>query len=238
MRNARISLFVASLLILSLSACDTLQQVANTLLTEPTLEEIGRGLKEALSNGISKGVSVLSQQDGYFKSAYKILLPADVRSVTDKLKNVPGFSNIENELLEKMNRGAENAAKEAGPIFVGAIRQMTFEDATNILMGANNSATTYLNRTTSGQLYDKFKPKIVSSLDDVGANNLWKKAADTYNKIPFVGKVNNDLGDYVTKEALKGLFSKVEEEEKNIRQNKLARTSDLLRKVFAKQDKK
>jgi hypothetical protein len=238
MKNARTSLIVASLLVLSLSACDTLQQVANGILTEPTLEEIGRGLKEALSNGISKGVNILSQKDGYFKSAYKILLPDDVRKVTDKLKYVPGFSNIENELLEKMNHGAENAAKDAGPIFVDAIRQMTFQDATNILMGADNSATDFLNRTTSTQLYGKFKPKIVTSLDDIGANALWKKAADAYNKIPFISKVNNDLGDYVTKEALKGLFSKVGEEEKNIRHNQLARTSDLLRKVFAKQDKK
>ncbi len=193
-------------------------------------------MKEALSNGITKGVNVLSARDGYYKSAYKILLPEEARKVTDRLKVVPGFTNLENELLEKINRGAEDAAKEAGPIFLTAIKAMTIQNAANILMGADNSATQYLNATTYQPLYEKFNPKIVASLDKIGANNLWAKAADAYNKIPLVTKVNNNLGDYVTKEALKGLFAKVEEEEKNIRRNKLARGSDLLKKVFAKQD--
>lgn len=223
-------------LLLSFTACDTLKEVANSVLSEPTLEEIGRGLKEALSNGINKGVNALSQKDGYFKSAYKILLPADAQKVADKLRGIPGFTNFENELLEKMNRGAEDAAREAGPIFLTAIRSLTFQDATNILMGSDNAATEYLNRTTNQQLYDKFNPKIVTSLDKIGANDLWRRAADAYNKIPFVTKVNNDFDDYVTKQALKGLFGKIEEEERNIRNNRTSRTSELLRKVFAKQD--
>lgn len=223
-------------LALSFSACDTLQQIANEALSEPTVAEIGQGLKEALSNGVTKGVNVLSARDGYYKSAYKILLPEEARKVTDKLRAVPGFTNLENELLEKINRGAEDAAKEAGPIFLDAIKALTFQSAANILMGADNAATQYLRSTTSQPLYDKFNPKIVASLDKIGANSLWAKAADTYNKIPLVTKVNNDLDDYVTKEALKGLFAKVEEEEKNIRRNKLARSSALLKKVFAKQD--
>ena len=223
-------------LAVSFSACDTLQQIANEALSEPTVAEIGQGLKEALSNGITKGVNVLSARDGYYKSAYKILLPEEARKVTDRLKVVPGFTNLENELLEKINRGAEDAAKEAGPIFLTAIKAMTIQNAANILMGADNSATQYLNATTYQPLYEKFNPKIVASLDKIGANNLWAKAADAYIKIPLVTKVNNNLGGYVTKEALKGLFAKVEEEEKNIRRNKLARGSDLLKKVFAKQD--
>jgi Protein of unknown function (DUF4197) len=233
----KILVFPVLLSLFVFSSCDVLQQAAGTILNEPSLEEIGNGLKEALSKGITKGANVLASKDGYYKSAYKILLPSDVRTVTDKLKNIPGFSNIEDELLEKMNRGAEDAAKEAAPIFITAIKGMTFQDASNILMGSDNAATSYLNRTTNQQLYDKFKPKIVSSLDKIGANDLWSKAINTYNKIPLVNKVNSDLGDYVTKEALKGLFKKVEEEEKNIRRNKAARTSDLLKKVFAKQDK-
>ena len=222
--------------LMSLSSCDTLQAVAKDVLAEPTLDEIGRGLKEALNKGITKGVENLSARDGYYKSAYKILLPPEARKVTDRLKGIPGFEKLEENLLEKINRGAEEAAKEATPIFVSAIRSLTFQDVTNILMGENNAATSYLNRTTSTQLYDKFNPIIVASLDKVGANDLWKKAADTYNKIPLIAKVNNDLDDYITKEALKGLFSKIEEEEKNIRTNKLARSTDLMRKVFAKQD--
>jgi len=232
----KIAIFALFASFFTFSSCDVLQEVANQALSEPSLSEIGQGLKEALKNGISKGADALSQRDGYFKSAYKILLPADVRKVTDKLKNVPGFSNIENELLEKMNRGAEDAAKEAAPIFITAIKGLTFQDAKNILMGNDNAATLFLNRTTNQPLYDKFKPKIISSLDKIGANDLWKKAVNTYNKIPLVNKINNDLSDYVTKEALKGLFKKIEEEEKNIRNNKLARGSALLKKVFALQD--
>ena len=228
----------ASIAMMTAPSCDTLKGIANDVLAEPTLDEISRGLKEALTKGITKGVDVLSAKDGFYKSAYKILLPAEARKVTDRLKVVPGFEKLEENLLEKINRGAEDAAKEATPIFVSAIKSMTFKDATNILMGTDNAATDYLNRTTNQLLYDKFNPKIVSSLDKVGANDLWKKAADAYNRIPLVTKVNNDLDDYVTKEALKGLFAKVAEEEKNIRNNKLSRTSDLLKKVFAKQDTK
>ncbi|MFN0216205.1 MAG: DUF4197 domain-containing protein [Saprospiraceae bacterium] len=234
MKKIAIFTFFAS--IFTLSSCDVLQQVANQALSEPSLSEIGQGLKEALKNGISKGADALAQRDGYFKSAYKILLPSDVRKVTDKLKNIPGFTNLENELLEKMNRGAEDAAKEAKPIFVAAITGLSFSDATNILLGSDNAATQYLNNTTNKALYDKFNPKIVASLDKIGANSLWKKAADAYNKIPLVTKVNNDLDDYVTTEALKGLFGKIAEEEKNIRRNKVFRTTELLKKVFAKQD--
>ncbi|MBK6929980.1 MAG: DUF4197 domain-containing protein [Saprospirales bacterium] len=220
----------------SFSACDALQQIANEALSEPTLAEIGQGLKDALNRGVANGVNTLSARDGYFKSAYKILLPEEVRRVTEKLKAVPGFANLENELLEKINHGAEDAAKEAGPIFVGAIKALTFQDAANILMGADNAATTYLHKTTYQQLYGKFNPKIVASLDKIGAIVLWKKAADAYNKIPLATKVNSNLDDYVTAQALKGLFAKIEEEEKNIRRNRLARSSDLLKKVFAKQD--
>ncbi len=218
------------------SSCDTLAGIAKEVLLEPTADEIGRGLKEALDKGITKGVERLSARDGYYRSTYKILLPAEARQVTDRLKAIPGFEKLEENLLEKINRGAEEAAKEATPIFVSAIKALTFKDVTNLLMGADNAATDYLQRTTQQPLYDKFNPVIVRSLDKVGANELWKKAADTYNKIPFITKVNNDLDDYITREALKGLYAQMEEEEKNIRRNKLARTSDLLRKVFAKQD--
>jgi len=195
-------------------------------------------LKEALNIGVSKGSDQLSQTDGYFKSPYKILLPAEARKITDKLKNVPGFTNIENVVLEKINRGAEDAAKKAKPIFLNAIRSMTFSDAMNILFGEKNAATTYLNRTTSTQLYNEFNPVIVESLDKFSARKYWSDAVNAYNKLPFVEKANPSLDDYVTNEALKGLFAMVEKEELNIRENIGARTTDLLKKVFAKQDKK
>lgn len=224
---------------LSLVSCDpaALQQVMDTLGTgELTSAEIGSGLKQALEIGIGKGAQKLSAKDGYFKSAYKIGLPPEAQKVADKLRNVPGFSNVESVILEKINRGAEDAAKRAKPIFVSAIRQMTFRDAMDILMGDKNAATSYLNRTTNSQLYSEFNPVIVKSLDKFKARKYWEDAVNAYNKIPFVQKANPDLDDYVTTEALKGLFSMVEKEENNIRTNVSARTTDLLKKVFAKQD--
>ena len=235
--HKRLFAALALLALFALPSCDTLQAIAKDVMTEPSLSEIGQGLKDALGKGVSKGVNELSLRDGFLKSAYKILLPEEAQRVSAQLRSVPGFSNLENELIERINRGAEEAAKEAGPIFMSAIKQMTFDDAMKILMGADNSATEYLRRTTSQQLYDKFKPIISRSLDQVGLNNLWRNAADTYNKIPLINKkVGNDMSDYVTNEALKGLFGKITEEEKNIRRNKNARNTDLLRKVFAKQD--
>lgn len=226
-------------LCIQLTACSELQNIAGTVLSEDVLtpEQIGSGLKQALEIGISKGSDRLSATDGYFKNAaYKILLPEEVQKVTSKLQKVPGFSQVENELLKLINRGAEDAAKSAKPIFVSAIKQMTFRDATSILMGDKDAATTYLNNATYSQLYDSFKPKITQSLKKVNATKFWNDAVSKYNKIPFVEKLNPELDDYVTNEALKGLFGMVEKEEITIRENVSARTTDLLKKVFAKQD--
>jgi hypothetical protein len=223
-----------------LAACDsaTLAQLGSTLGSATLTEgEVGSGLKEALNVGISKGADALSATDGYFKSPYKILLPPEARKITAKLQNVPGFKNVEETILEKINRGAEDAAKKAKPIFVSAIRQMTFKDAMNILMGEKDAATQYLQRTTSDQLYQEFNPVIIESLDKFDAREYWSKAVNAYNKLPLTEKANPDLGDYVTKEALNGLFGMVAKEELNIRTNLAARTTDLLRRVFAKQDK-
>lgn len=220
------------------AGCDTLSSIAGQVLNEPTELEIGSGLKEALEIGIGKGADLLAQVDGYFRSPYKILLPEEARKVTKKLENVPGFKNLEEAIVEKINRGAEDAAKKAKPIFVAAIRNLTIADATNILMAGNDAATQYLQRSTYDSLYQAFVPVINESLDKFQARKLWSDAANTYNKIPLLDKVNPDLGDYVTREALKGLFAMVAKEELNIRTNLSARTSELLRKVFAKQDKK
>ena len=222
-----------------LSACDpaALRSALETLgAGELTTGEVSSGLKQALEVGIAKGSDVLSQKDGYYKSAYKILLPPEARKVTETLSAIPGFSNVEEVILEKINRGAEEAAQRAKPIFVTAIRQMTFADAMDILMGEKNAATSYLYRTTNEALYQEFNPVIVQSLDKFDARKYWSDAVNAYNKIPLVQKANPDLDDYVTNEALKGLFSMVEKEELNIRSNVAARTTDLLKKVFAKQD--
>ena len=237
--------YFSLLLILTLFAsCGSTQDLGGILkkvgetLTGPTSEEMGLGLKEALNKGVDDAVGFLSAEDGYLGSTYKILLPEEAQKVAKKLRGVPGFSDFEANLVEKLNRAAESAASKASPIFLSAIKQMTFEDAYNILTGEQDAATRYLEKTTYDQLYNEFRPVIISSLDEVNARDLWKKGADTYNKIPFVGsKVNPELDDYVAGKALAGLFSLVEQKEADIRENPVERTSDLLKKVFAVQDK-
>ncbi|MFM7155544.1 MAG: DUF4197 domain-containing protein [Bacteroidota bacterium] len=216
---------------------------AKTVVTEATggalsQEDAGKGLKEALNVGVNEAVSFLSAQDGYFKSPYKILVPEEAQKVVSRLKNVPGFTNVEADLTERMNRAAEDAAKKAGPIFVSAITKMSFQDALNILMGNPDAATRYLEKTTYQQLYNEFKPVIQESLDKVNARSYWKSAVTAYNKIPLVEKTNPELDDHVTKKALAGMFSLIETKEKDIRSNPKLRTSELLKKVFAQQDKK
>ena len=215
-----------------------LKKVGDVVSGGPSSEEMGLGLKEALNKGVDDAVGFLSAEDGYLGSAYKILLPEEAQKVAKKLRGVPGFSDFESNLIEKLNRAAESAASKASPIFLNAIKQMTFEDAYKILTGEQDAATRYLEKTTYDQLYNEFRPVIISSLDEVNARDYWKKGADTYNKIPFVGqKVNPELDDYVAQKALVGLFSLVEQKEQDIREDPLQRTSDLLKKVFAVQDK-
>lgn len=200
--------------------------------------DIGNGLKQALEVGIGDGASKLSQKNGYFNSAYKILLPKEAREVTDRLKKIPGFDKVEAELLKRLNAGAEDAAKQAKPIFVDAIKSMTFDDAMGILMGQNNAATSYLNNKTNNKLYASFNPVIVKSLNKFNAIKYWEDLVTKYNKIPFVKKMNPRLDDYVTQQALTGLFSMVEKKELGIRKDVNQRSTDLLRRVFAKQDNK
>ena len=199
-------------------------------------EEIGNGLKEALDAGVGEAVSFLSATDGYYKTAYKILLPEEAQKVTAKLKMVPGFADAEEQVLEKINRAAEDAATKAKPIFVSAIKQMTFADALNLLKGNKDAATRYLEKTTYDQLYAAFKPVIIESLDKFNAREYWRGAVGAYNKIPLVSKANPELDDYVTQKALLGMFQLVEKKELDIRENVSARTSDLLKRVFAQQD--
>lgn len=224
----------------SLMACDaaTLSKTLDTVLATDALSnvDIGNGLKQALELGVGEGATSLSKVNGFLNSPYKILLPAEVRQVTDKLKNIPGFNLVEDKMVNLLNAAAEDAAKSAKPIFVNAIKQMTFADATNILMGNRNAATTYLQSKTTNPLYSAFSPKVGASLDKVNATDYWAKAMNAYNKIPFVKQVNPDLKDYVTKQALKGMFGMVEKKESDIRTNVSSRTTDLLKKVFAKQD--
>ncbi len=201
-------------------------------------DEAGSGLKEALNVGIDQAVSFLSAKDGYYTSPYKILMPEEAKTMAAKLKIIPGFAKFEEDLLEKMNRAAEDAASQAKPIFVNAIKQMTFKDAMNILMGEKNAATQYLQTTTTTPLTAAFLPVIQTSLDKFKAREYWASAVTAYNKIPLVKKMNPELDKYVTDKALLGMFQLVAKKELEIRENVDSRSSDLLKKVFAKQDKK
>ncbi|MCB0490141.1 MAG: DUF4197 domain-containing protein [Cyclobacteriaceae bacterium] len=203
--------------------------------TPLTTADVAEGLKEALIKGISNGSDIASQVDGYFKNeAIKILFPPDVKKVEEKLRQI-GLGNEVDKFVLTLNRGAEDAAKEAKPIFITAIKSMTIEDAWGILKGNQDAATQYLKRTTSAQLKERFSPVIQNSLDKVNATKYYGDLVGTYNKIPFVDKVNPDLNDYATDKAIEGLFVMVAREEKEIRENPVARTTDLLKRVFGAQ---
>jgi hypothetical protein len=222
--------------LLPLLSCAELQQMAEQL--PQSNIDISQGLKEALNKGISQQVTKLTATDGFFKNdMVKILLPAELQKVDKTLRDI-GLSSLADEGLKVLNRAAEDAVKEATPIFVNAIKEMTFNDARNILMGADNAATTYLQNTTSQALYTKFSPVVTNSLSKVGADKVWTDIINRYNKVPLVKKVNPDLTDYVTNQAMQGVFTMVAVEEKNIRTNVNARTSEVLKRVFAMQDNK
>ncbi len=198
-------------------------------------EEVAQGLKEALTNGASKGADLTSKVDGYFKNPeIKIPFPPDVKKVEDRLRQM-GLGGQVDKFVLSLNRGAEDAAKEAKPIFVSAVKQMTINDAFAILKGEQDAATQYLKKTTTAQLKEKFKPVVQNSLDKVSATKYYADLVGTYNKIPLVEKVNPDLNEYATDMAIQGLFIMIAKEEKNIRQDPLARTSDLLKRVFGSQ---
>lgn len=200
-----------------------------------TSGEVADGLKEALVNGISKGADLTSQLDGFYKNPeIKIPFPPDVKKVEDRLRQI-GLGNKVDEFVMTLNRGAEDAAKEAKPIFVNAIRQMSIDDAFGILRGQPDAATQFLKRTTSSPLREKFKPVIQNSLNKVSATKYYADLVNTYNKIPLVEKVNPNLDDYATDLAMAGLFTMIAKEEKNIRENPVARTTDLLKRVFGSQ---
>lgn len=200
--------------------------------------DIAAGLKEALNNGISKQVSKLTAIDGFYKNeAVKILLPTELQKVDKTLRSM-GMANLADDGLKVLNRAAEEGVKEATPIFIEAVKNMSFKDAKTILMGNENAATTYLQNETTTALYGKFSPVIQTSLSNVGADKIWATILTKYNAIPLVKKVNPDLKDYVTQETLKGVFKMVAIEEKAIRTNLKERNSEVLKKVFSLQDKK
>jgi len=190
------------------------------------------GIKEALANGTQESVKLVSVQNGYWGNPeIKIPFPSEAREMETDLRNI-GMSKKVDEFNESMNRAAEKAANEAKPIFIAAIKGMTVKDAINIVKGADNAATVYLKNTTSPELINKFQPIIKSSLDNVNATKYWADLITIYNKIPLVKKMNPNLTEYVTQKAIDGLFVMIAKEELKIRKDPMARTSELLKKVF------
>ena len=186
--------------------------------------------------GIDKQVSKLTLKDGFYKNdLVKILLPEELQKVDKGLRDI-GLGNLADEGLKVLNRAAENAVSEATPIFINAVKEITFSDAKNILLGNDNAATQYLTTKTESELYTKFHPVINNSFKKVGADQIWEQLITKYNAIPFTNNVNPDLTDYVTGEALNGVYTMIAIEEKEIRQSVSSRTTDLLKKVFALQD--
>lgn len=232
-----------ALISFGLTNCNGLQQVANSLPGIMETSGIGQtqiaaGLKEALQQGIDKQVVNLTKTNGFYNnSLVKIGLPSELQKIEKTLRDV-GLGSLADEGIKALNTAASTAVKEATPIFVDAITSMTISDATTILMGNRDAATQYLKKSTQTSLYNKFNPVIKSSFTKVGADKVWSNIISKYNAIPLVQKVNPDLTDYVTQEALKGVYTMIEKEEVNIRTNVSARSTNLLKSVFAMQDKK
>ena len=228
----------ALLIILNVTACAELQQVVNQLPQGGGLSnaDMAAGLRQALDFGIDKQVTKLTQKDGFYKNELvKILLPEELQKVDKALRTV-GLSSLADSGIKALNRAAEDAVKEATPIFVNAVKDITFNDAKNILLGNDDAATNYLTSKTQTQLYNKFKPVIDNSFSKVGADQIWTNLITKYNNLPLTTDVNPDLTDYVTSEALKGVYTMIAVEEKEIRSKVSSRTTDLLKKVFALQD--
>ncbi|TXD53884.1 MULTISPECIES: DUF4197 domain-containing protein [unclassified Polaribacter] len=220
------------------AGCAELQRVVSQLPSNTGLsqEQIGNGLRQALDNGIKNQVAKLTSKDGFYKNELvKILVPQELQAVDNALRKI-GLGNLADEGIKALNRAAEDAVKTATPIFVNAVKEISFNDAKNILLGDENAATTYLKSKTNESLYNSFTPVIRNSFSKVGADKVWSVLITKYNAIPFVKSINPDLTKYVTDQALQGVFTMIEVEEKGIREKVGLRNTSLLKQVFALQD--
>ena len=230
---------VLSICVFFAVSCAELQQIADEAMQNQSISnaDISAGLKQALSQGIQDRVSNLASENGFFNNdLVRIMLPDELKTLDNTLRNV-GLGNLADQGLKMLNRAAEDAVAEATPVFMNAIRELTITDARNILMGDQVAATNYLKSQTQEELYQRFQPIIENSFAKVGAADVWSNVIQRYNQIPLTQNVNPDLTDYVTQEALKGVFVMLEIEERQIRDRVGMRKTDLMRKVFALQDR-
>ena len=251
-------IYFIAIVCLTLCSCTELLQVANqyssgiSSKSGVTNSENISGLKSSLNIGIENAVGNLGIENGFYKNAaLKLLLPKEAQPIVDNIKLIPGGQALVDKAVLSLNRSAEDAVKEATPIFKTAITNMSITDAVGILFGKENAATEYLRQNTYSQLKAKFSPKVKASLDkalvaNVSTTKTWNTLSSGYNQvagtlagsIAGLKPVNVNLEDYVTEKALDALFIKVATEEKSIRKDPLARVNDLLKKVFGQLDKK
>jgi len=230
-------LLILSLTIITLSSCEVLNQLPTSTGTGTGISEAeaAQGIKEALGQGLSKAVLQLNTTDGFFKDAfYKILLPPDAKKIENTLRDL-GLGNMVDKAILQINRGAEDAAGYAKPIFVDAIKTMSLTDAIGLVRNGDTSATHFFREKTTEKLMAAFTPVIKASLDKVSATKYYGDLVTKYNNFPTTfKKINPDLTSFVTMKATEALFDLVAKEEKNIRSNFAARTTDILKKVFGR----
>lgn len=230
------ALFSSCDILQNLTLDDVIQYTEGATTPSLTDSDIVNGLKEALKVGTKNAITNLSQTDGFLKDPIlKIAFPPEVQYVEEKLRSL-GLNKVCDDFIVQMNRGAENAVVKAKPIFVTAITSMSISDAKNILTGADNAATLYFKEKTTTSLFNSFKPEVQNTLDQMNVTKYWSDVTTAYNKIPLTKKVETDLAKYVTEKAMDGLFLKIAEEEKKIRENPAARVSEILKKVFGSLD--
>ncbi len=215
-----------------LGGCDILKELELSTSMPLTTSEIVQGLKEALKVGTKNAVTALNTENGFYGNPIlKIPFPEEVKVVEEKLRAV-GLDKIVDDFILNMNRGAEKAVSKAGPIFINAIKEMTFDDARNILKGPDNAATEYFRNKTSTELSDAFKPGVQETLDQMHVTKYWSDVMTAYNKIPFTRSVETNLAKYVTDKAVYGVFHNLAKEEKLIRNDPKARVTEILKRVF------
>ena len=218
-------------IVFSVSSCSVID--LSSLGAGPLTEGEARlGINEALLKGINNGVTKASVIDGFLGNPLiKIPIPPEAQGVADALNRI-GLDGEIQKAITAMNRAAEDASKEAGPIFRDALRQLTITEAIAIVKGSNDEATRFLRRNTQDKLTAAFSPIIRTHLENTNATRLWADIFTRYNRIPLVRPVNVDLDAYVTHKALEGLFTLVAQEELAIRTNPAERTTAILKRVF------
>jgi hypothetical protein len=223
-------------LLISVSSCDTLSNLpGSTIGTTITETEAAQGIREALDQGVGRGIATLNKTDGFFGNQfYKLLLPPDAQKIENTLRQL-GMGGMVDKAILQINRAAEDAVGYARPIFVDAIKEMTIADALNIVRGSQDAATQYFREKTTAKLVAAFSPSIRSSLEKFSATKYYNDVISTYNNFPTtINKLNPDLPSYVVDKAVTALFDQIAQEEANIRANPVARTTAILKKVFGR----